>query len=221
MKRKSDTLLESVYSLLKKGIKEGHYVPGQRLVEVDLIETFDIGRSTVRELLRRLAGDQLIDYAPHRSAVVRSLSRAEVADMYMLREYLEGLAARLATKNIDLPGNREKLIAITKDFKNPTRVSNAPDYLEHNERFHSLIIELSGSNVMRDLCERLIVPTFRYQFARHAGLDTTVSALKEHEEIVEAILEGHEDKGERKMREHVKNAANMIQELPNNAFRKE
>ena len=142
MKRKSDTVLENVYGSLKEGIKEGKYAPGQRLVEVDLIAEFDIGRSTVRELLRRLAGDRLVDYAPHRSAVVRSLSRAEVEDIYLLREHLEGLAARLAAKNIDRPGNRKKLGAITKDFKKSTRKTNVSDYLKHNENFHTLIVEL-------------------------------------------------------------------------------
>lgn len=221
MKRRNDTVLESAYALLKEGIKEGRYAPGQRLVEVDLIDEFNIGRSTVRELLRRLAGDRLVDYKPHRSAVVRSLSRAEVADMFLVREHLEGLAARLAAKNIDQPGNRKRLMSITKDFKKATRKTNVPEYLKHNERFHSMIIDISGSNVIHDLCDRLVIPTFRFQFARHAGKDSTEAGLKEHEEVVTHILAGDEDKAERKMRLHVRNAGKMIQKLPDMAFRKD
>jgi DNA-binding GntR family transcriptional regulator len=221
MKRKSDTVLENVYVSLKEGIKEGKYAPGQRLVEVDLIAEFEIGRSTVRELLRRLAGDRLVDYAPHRSAVVRSLSRAEVKDIYLLREHLEGLAARLAAKNIDRPGNRKKLAAVIKDFKNPTRKTNVSDYLKHNENFHALIMELCGSEAMPHLVEMLVVPTFRLQFAQHVRKDTTEGALEEHERIVEAILSGNKERAEREMRRHLGKAGKMIQELPDLAFRKE
>jgi len=220
MNGKVDTVLDSVYASIKEGIKEGKYAPGQRLVEVDLIAEFEIGRSTVRELLRRLAGDRLVDYAPHRSAVVRSLSRAEVEDMYLIREHLEGLGARLAAKNIDRPGNRKKLLATMKDFRKASRKTNVPDYLKHNEYFHSLIIELSGSDGLPDLCERLVVPTFRFQFARHAGRDTTERALNEHEAILTAILEGDEKKAETRMRRHVRKAGEMIQHLPDKAFRK-
>ena len=221
MKRKSNTILEDVYTLLKEGIKEGRYAPGQRLVEVDLIEEFEIGRSTVRELLRRLAGDRLIDYAPHRSAVVRSLSRDEVADIYLLREHLEGLAARLAARFIDRPGTRKKLLKIMPDFEEVSNISIAPEFHKHNEDFHSLIVELSGSHSMHDLCELLVLPTFRFQFARYAGPDTTVQAIQEHENILKAILAGDEGKAEKEMRHHVRNAAKMIQQLPDNAFRRE
>jgi DNA-binding GntR family transcriptional regulator len=221
MNKKSDTVLENVYRLLKEGIKEGKYAPGQRLVEVDLIKEFEIGRSTVRELLRRLAGDRLVDYAPHQSAIVRSLSRAEVDDIYLLRAHLEGLAARLAAKNIDRPGNRKKLQAITKDFKKATRKSNVSDYLKHNERFHALIVELSGSDAMPDLCQRLVVPTFRLQFAQHIRQDTTEDALGEHERIVAAILNGDEDKAEKELKRHLRLAGKMIQQLPDTAFRKD
>ena len=112
-------------------------------------------------------------------------------------------------------------MTITKDFKKATRKKNVPDYLKHNERFHSMIIDISGSNVIPDLVERLVIPTFRFQFARHAGKDTTETGLKEHEDVVAAILAGDEDKAERKMRLHVRNAGKMIQELPDIAFRKD
>ena len=141
--------------------------------------------------------------------------------LYLLRGHLEGLAARLAANNIDRPGNRKKLMAITKDFKKPTRKSNVSDYLKHNESFHTLIVELSGSDAMPDLCEMLVVPTFRLQFAQHVRKDTTEGALEEHEGIVTAILDGNAAQAEKGMRQHLQNAGKMIQQLPDMAFRKE
>ena len=74
---------------------------------------------------------------------------------------------------------------------------------------------------MPDLVEMLVVPTFRLQFAQHVRKDSTEGALKEHEGIVEAILNGNEEKAETEMRRHLRKAGKMIQGLPDMAFRKE
>ena len=74
---------------------------------------------------------------------------------------------------------------------------------------------------MPDLCQMLVAPTFRLQFAQHVRQDTTEGALVEHEGIVTAILDGDAAKAEREMRRHIRNAGKMIQGLPDLAFRKE
>jgi DNA-binding GntR family transcriptional regulator len=221
MKQESATVLEDAYNLLREGIKDGRFAPGQRLVEVDIVAEFGIGRSTVREILRRLASDRFVDYEPHRGVVVRFLTRAQVEDVYLIREYLEGLSARLAAKNIRRPGNRKKLTAFKKEIRTTELDKNIPLYLKHNEKFHALITELSDSDSLRDLCERLVVPTFRLQFAQQVNVSTIKRALSEHKKVVEAILEGDQDRAESEIRLHIRNAGVMLQGLPDTAFKKD
>jgi DNA-binding GntR family transcriptional regulator len=153
--------------------------------------------------------------------VVRSLTRAQVEDIYLVREHLEGLSARLAAKNIRRPGNRKKLTEFKKEFRAKELEANIPLYLRHNEKFHALITELSDSDSLRDLRERLVVPTFRLQFAQQVSVSTTKRALNEHKQVVEAILEGDQKSAESEIRRHIRNAGVMLQDLPDTAFKRE
>src|SRR5271157_4397430 len=81
---------------LREDILAGRLSPGSRLVECDLTARFAVSRGPVREALRRLAADGLIEHWPHRGAVVRRLGEREIRELFLIRIELEALAARLA-----------------------------------------------------------------------------------------------------------------------------
>src|SRR5690606_3964267 len=90
------TAVDKVAHAIVEGIKAGIYAPGQRLIEADLTRDLGVSRGPVREATRRLGAEGILDVLPHRGAVVRKLSRRDVAAIYQIRELLEGLAARLS-----------------------------------------------------------------------------------------------------------------------------
>jgi len=81
---------------------------------------------------------------PHRAASIRRLGRRDVAEFYELREVLEGLAARLAAENIELPGNRERFTCALEAMRHATSATQMPEYIDENTRFHRAIAELAG-----------------------------------------------------------------------------
>src|SRR4051812_16469171 len=88
-------------ALIRQQIVEGRLVPGQRLIARDLVEQLGISRGPLREAFRRLAADGLVDLIPNRGAMVRRLSNDEIAQVYQIREALEGYAARRAAELIE------------------------------------------------------------------------------------------------------------------------
>ena len=80
---------------LREDILAGRLPPGSRLVECDLTSRFGVSRGPVREALRRLTADGLIEHWPHRGAVVRRLTEREIRELFAIRIEMEALAARL------------------------------------------------------------------------------------------------------------------------------
>ena len=89
-----------VYSGVLTGLYEGRFVPGQRLVELDLSRIYQVSRNSVREALSRLEAERVILLTPHRGAQIRLLTRVEARGILEMLELLIGLAARLAAKHI-------------------------------------------------------------------------------------------------------------------------
>jgi DNA-binding GntR family transcriptional regulator len=175
----------------------------------------------VREALHRLAGLGLVVIEPHRGVVVRRLTRDDVATLYEVREVIEGLAARLAAKNVKQRKGGKELRAIRQKMRKARREKDVSRYMGTNEELHQKIVELSGNQWLAHLIDHMHLHTFRLGFAQlMVSLEDLAKSEDEHEKIIQAILDGDLAKAERVMRTHVKNSARMVQKLPDNSFGK-
>ncbi len=219
-KSASPTVVEYALDALREGIKVGRYTPGQRLIEADLTRELNVSRGPVREAMHRLAGEGLVVIEPHRGVVVRRLTREDVANLYEVREGVEGLAARLAAKHIDEGDNAKRLRAAIKQMRDVFESGDAAAYMESNESLHGLIFELSGNNALVKMVQQLRLPVFRLQFSRmmRSSAEAKNDSVDDHENVVQAILAGNPKKAERAMRTHVRHAGRMILHLPDNSF---
>jgi DNA-binding GntR family transcriptional regulator len=210
-KEHRSTAVETVIAAITDGVKEGRYAPGQRLVEADLTAELGISRGPLREALGRLAAEGVLEIEPYRGAVVRRLSREDVQDLFQVREVLEGEAARLAASRIDQGENRQRLeheIAVVDGFR---ARGDTFTYMDENDRFHELIVELSGSRLLARLIPQLQVHAFRLLFRRMALEDTAMeNSIREHDDVTAAILAGNTKAAERAMRVHVRRSGEMI-----------
>ena len=215
------TAVERVVAAIRDGVRDGRFVPGQRLVEADLIRDLGVGRNSLREALSRLSSDGLIVVEPHRGASIRRLGRRDVAEFYELREVLEGLGARLAAENIDLPGNRERFIGALEAVRRAADAVQMADYIDENTRFHRAVVELAGRARLLELVDQLQIQTFRVQFRNALARDRTGMreySSAEHEELAEAILAGDAERAERTMREHLRHTGSGVMQLPDTDF---
>jgi DNA-binding GntR family transcriptional regulator len=190
---------------LREDILAGRIAPGLRLVESDLTARFVVSRGPVREALRRLAADGLIDHWPNRGALVRRLSAREIGEFFQIRVELESLAARLAAESDDADARARFAVAIRPILADEPR--RLPDYLCENAAFHEALMALAGNRQLRDLAMRLHLPLIMAQVADILTADVLEASVREHRAIAAAILGRDAQAAANFMRAHLERAS--------------
>lgn len=190
------------YSLILDAIDSGVFRPGDRLVESDLADRFGVSRTPIREALQRLETQSLLT-RDGRSLIVASLDHAQLAELYVVRGELEGLAARLAAIHAT-PEERQVLREMLEEDRalvgNPEALSRA------NRRFHRQI-HLASHN--RFLVQQLDLVHRSMALMATTSLEVEgrgKKALREHEAIVKAIEAGDGDAADAALRAHISQA---------------
>ena len=206
--------VDSVIDAIRRGIRHGRYVLGQRLAEPDLMREFHVSRGSVREALRRLEAEGLVQIELYRGATIRKISRAEFVEANQIRALLEGYAASLAAERITA--------AEGKRLREIERRWNRGDdwtYAEYNERFHALILKAAHHDQLPRFLEQANVAVFRLQFHRIRRTPAAVRrSTLEHARVVKAILKGDAKAADRAMRQHVENSGRAILDAPEEFF---
>ncbi|MGH8765427.1 MAG: GntR family transcriptional regulator [Burkholderiales bacterium] len=197
--------VDVVFETIRQGIISGRFAPGQRLVIRDLAEEIPYSRSTFREALRRLAAERLVDLIPNRGAAVQRLSPQEMADLFEIRELLEGQAARRAAERIAQNGHRRRFAAMWEKVRRGDP-ADRPAFIEHNQLFHGTIVELSGNSRLPEMLNGLQIPILMFQWRTLMTAQEIALSQAEHKMIAKAILDGHPDQAEAAMRRHVQRA---------------
>src|SRR5262249_54932236 len=96
----AETVVEHVIKSIRESVRQGRLAQGERLVVADLAKAFGVSVGPVREAIRRLAGEGLLEFTPHCGASVRAYTERDVREIFQVRGAIEGLAARLAAENI-------------------------------------------------------------------------------------------------------------------------
>lgn len=199
----AESMADLIIRHIKNGVRSGKYVPGQRLIEGDIQDATGASRGPVREAMRRLAAEGLLEIPHQKGARVRRLSRTEIETLYDVREAIEGLAARHAAANIGMETYRARLKAALSSFES-VYDGSPQSYMDYNERFHGLIIEISRNEFLAKLLVQLQLPLFMMRL--HAAINF-VGAEKAHEQhlvIGKAILDGESRRAELEMRKHIR-----------------
>src|SRR3954471_546033 len=139
------SMTEQVLRELREAIVEGRIPQGEPLREVSLAATLGTGRSAVREAVRQLIQEGLVDYEPHRGAYVRVMSMSDRLDVYVAREAIETGAARriLERPPADLTDLRVALAELGETARGQERVTDP--VIDADIRFHQELVRLAGS----------------------------------------------------------------------------
>lgn len=187
---------------VRQRIRTGRFVPGQRLVEVDIIRQTGASRSKVREALKRLEGEGLVQIEEFRGASVRSSTLDEVRQIYRARMALEGMAAHDFTVSADA-ATLARLVALQDQLDACVR-DRAPDRFGRlNNEWHRLIVEGSANKVIADHLQRLNVPIHRLLFESFYDEERLKTANADHKAMLALILAGDAEGAERTMRKHI------------------
>ncbi len=207
------TVREVLFERLRSLILTGHYRTGEKLREEELAERFGVSRTPVREALRKLESEGLVQYLPHRGVLVNQLSHADLAEIYPVRALLEGLAARLAAKHItdqELQTLRslqhQMEAAYTKrDYKRATKI---------HTRFNVTLYRASRNKRLINILAQFN-DYIEHSKVRSLALPGRPEEIRqEHAAMIEAIARRDGDAAETAARLHVENARRAFEGAP-------
>lgn len=210
--------LEQAVIALRNGIATGRYVVGQRLVEADLVASLGVGRSTVREALRRLAGEGAVEIVRHRGAIVRRLTRREVEDLLVIREVLEAAAARRAAERIGDGDNRALFVAALVRLREAAAPVDSDAYAQADHDFHWLMAKMSDNQQLESLLMRVQHTLAAVQFWHRLSPPLYRVSMRGHEALARAVLAGDGAAAARAMHRHLAGATGVIRGLPDERF---
>ena len=205
---KTVSLADQVFERLEAEILSGKYQRGEVVTELQLCAELGVSRTPVREALRRLSQEHLIEDSP-RGTVVLGVVRKDFEDMCAIRLRIEGLAVRGFIDNLTEDSLRQLREAV--EFQEFYLNKSDPDHIKAmDSRFHELIYQNCGSAILCDTLSPLHkkVQKFRRLSIEQSGRAET--SVKEHRAIYEAIAAKDADLAERLMNEHVGNAMQTI-----------
>lgn len=206
---------------LRQGILQGHYAPGQRLIEADLTREFGVSRGPLREALHRLAADNLLEIVPNRGAIVRRLSMREMLELFSIRIALECLAVREGTANLSDDTVRTRFEADIQPIWFSDQRAPSGDYIAENKTFHEAIIRASGNETLAVVTNQLQLPLLMFQLSKRLTMANIAASLNEHRSIAQAMLDGDASAAETCMRQHLERARSIAFEMPSQVFRTE
>ncbi|RBM66605.1 GntR family transcriptional regulator [Vibrio tarriae] len=211
---KESTKSENLTEYLIEAIVEGQLAPGSKISEPELAKQFQVSRGPLREALMRVEGLGLIERIPHIGARVIQFSPTKLVELYAVREALEGMAARLAARNIteiELAGLESLLSTHSTHID---QVEGASYFHQQGDfDFHYRIIQASrNQQLIGLLCDELyhLLRMYRYQSPRSHS--RPVEALEEHKFILRAIRQRDEELAEMLMRRHISRSRQLIEQ---------
>ena len=202
MEYQEQSLGGQIFNRIRDDILSGNYTPGEELKEATLGKQLGVSRTPVREALRQLDLEGLVEIAPNRGAKVIGISRKDVEDIYHMRARLEGLAARKAAEQIkeeELAELEEVILLSEFHVKKP----ESKQMVRLDGRFHEIMYRASGSRML----EHVLTDFLHYvKMARSHSVKTEHRAqesVKEHKRILEAIRQRDGDLAEQLANEHI------------------
>lgn len=208
MEYKTISLADQVFERLEADILSGKYQRGEVITELRLCAELGVSRTPVREALRRLLQEHLIEESG-KGTVVMGISRKDFEDMCAIRLRIEGLAVRGFIENKTEESMRELKEAL--DFQEFYLARSDADHIKIMDgRFHEAIYNHCGSAILRDTLSPLHKKVQKYRRLSIEQSGRAVKSVEEHRAIYDAIDAGDADLAERLMAEHVNNAMYTI-----------
>ncbi|WP_374441077.1 GntR family transcriptional regulator [Stella sp.] len=197
-----------VAKVLREAITSGRFAPGQRLIEKDLCELLGVSRPSVREALRELESEGLIEIIPNRGPLVKRLTAADAASVYQVRAALEALAARLFVE-CATDAQVAELEAAVETLAAAYATVDVAQILAAKQVFYDVLIAGTGNNVLRSLLRSL---NDRITMLRRVTLSSpsrAAESIREIHDLMAAIKRRDADAAYAVSLHHIQEAAKV------------
>ena len=202
-----------VYRHLYNLIETGAFQPGEWIRERQLKEILGVSSTPIREALKMLVQESVLESVPHHGVRIKNFTTKEIEDIYELRAELEGLAAQLAARRGTEAQFKqlEELLLLTQEKIEENGIIQDSELLVFNNRFHDLIIEVSGNFVLKNTLSHLRtkIDLIRVMSWR-SNKDRALETLKQHRLILYAIKDRDPYLARLRTQEHIWDSIKLV-----------
>ncbi len=201
---------DKVYLDLKDKIQYGEFLPGVHLVESDLMESYGASRATIREALRRLAEDEIIERIPNKGIIVRKLTKEDVYGYYFILQQLESAAVRIVAEE----HTEEQYLKIKALIEEDQAAIDQLDYRRHARnvfRIRNEIVVCTGIGPLIKLVNKIFVLAAIYYNTNPGIMPLNITeSHAAHQKLLEAIRNGDGDTAEATIRDMLQAVINTL-----------
>jgi DNA-binding GntR family transcriptional regulator len=208
---KDISLSETVYQTICNRIITGDLKPGQKITEAWLAKTMGISRAPVREAYKRLKEDKLIILVPRSGCFIADLSTTEIDEIFELRKCLEPMALKYAMNNFD----KKELEVIRKKFLRCLKTGGeqfTSREIALDSELHGLIAEKSCLPNLHEMLDKLRARVQIFRIKEAYRRERAIDALREHLDILNAILEGNTEAAITALVRHIEHSRQNVAE---------
>ncbi len=204
-KKENKSLTSIIFEKIREDVLNGVYKNGEKIVEAKLAEELGVSRTPVREALKQLELDGLVENIPNRGVVVKGISQQDVEDIYTIRVAIEGIAAKWASERIS-DQEIEDLKEVYELMEFYTYRKDPDKTFELNSKFHEIIYKSTRSRYLEHVLKdfQLFIKSARSKSLKSDG--RLEHALEEHKQILDAFMERDVEKSVEAVLHHVNNS---------------
>lgn len=197
---KRQSLSSAVADALAKAIREGELRPGDRILEVQMSERLGVSRATLREAVKTLAADGLLEIRDDRGAYVRKLDQDEIAEMIVMRATIESMAARLVAGRRD-PAALSQIAKVAQRMEQEAKNGKSLRWRQLDTVFHEAIVKAAGNAMLLKAWSNINVLLRLFMQRINPAYDTSPEqVLKNHDSFVKVLRSGSPDDAEELVR---------------------
>lgn len=197
-------LREVIFNTLREAIIVGELKPGERLMEVQLSEKMGVSRTPVREAIRKLELEGLVNMIPRKGAHVADLSVKDIIDVLEVRASLDGLATSLSASRIT-DDELKELKHIQTQFAQYVEKGNLHGLVKKDVEFHDIIYRSSRNEKLIQIANNLREQVQRFRVIYLKDYSSTQEIIREHMDIYESLNNRDSQAAQKIAQQHIKN----------------
>ena len=205
-------LAQEAAKRIREMIRKGALKKGDRILEAPMCQTMGVSRTPLREALRILSSEGLIELIPNRGAYVAQPSIKDIGEMFYVMSILEGTCARVCVEKMDDEGLR-RLDDLYRKLEQHCQAEDREKYMAVNHSFHSMVQELAGNSVLSEVIDALRQKILLYRYRQIYQPNRLKESMQEHRLLQRAFRERNPEAAERFMQEHLTRQFNALKSV--------
>jgi DNA-binding GntR family transcriptional regulator len=195
-------LAQEAAKRIREMIRKGTLKKGERILEASMCRTMGVSRTPLREALRILNSEGLIDLIPNKGAYVAQPSLKTIEEMFYVMSILEGICARVCTEKMNDAGMK-RLDDLYRKLESHCQAQDREKYMAVNHRFHTLVQELAGNKVLSEVISGLRQKILLYRYRQIYQPNRLGESMQEHRNLQRAFRERNPEAAEKSMKQHL------------------